>query len=131
MNTNEDNYFNYTVLSFTYILFSKLLMHIYKITYIYRVSHFNCPPQIFRKLHILEEKVLDKSCRVSRGASNSDLDHDRYHGRQGHFKVKSKFSNGTPLFSHRNWKEEEILRPNMTLTVTSMSRSCQDEIQTS
>ena len=29
MNTNEDNYFNYTVLSFTYILFSKLLMHIY------------------------------------------------------------------------------------------------------
>ena len=98
---------------------------------VYRVSHFNCPPQIFRKLHILEEKVLDKSCRVSRGASNSDLDHDRYHGRQGHFKVKSKFSNGTPLFSHRNWKEEEILRPNMTLTVTSMSRSCQNEIQTS
>ena len=35
MNTNEDNYFNYTVLSFTYILFSKLLMHIYKITYTY------------------------------------------------------------------------------------------------
>ena len=32
MNTNEDNYFNYTVLSFTYILFSKLLMHIYKIS---------------------------------------------------------------------------------------------------
>ena len=48
MNTNEDNYFNYTVLSFTYILFSKLLMHIYKITYIYIATVLTSVAQLRR-----------------------------------------------------------------------------------
>ena len=61
-------------------------------TYIYTVSHYKETTKISRKVRD-GKNFEDKSCRVSRGASNSDL--ELYIDLQGHFKVKSIILNGT------------------------------------
>ena len=62
------------------------------------MSHFKGPTQISQKYCVKSKNVSYKSCRISRGTCDGDLDFDLEVKFKGHLKVNAKILNGNPYF---------------------------------